>query len=431
MTITSNLHIGLLPWTNGQSYAPASRVASAGCAYQCSIGGVAGAGGAGVAPSGIGEAMADGLANTGAFWTYLSPIDYSSLADWAASLPAMLTEPVVGWLWNDAALVTMPGIACLVLVGHITSVINTITLTCAPGESFRDTLRGVDAALAITNGVAFWFPNVVGDCIYFDVSDSNVIIDAIQFIDPLPTSLASLLQSAAGTTNVTVQNCIFDGYSQDNCPIIDIDGITGAVVNSLIIDRTSNGTMTTGLLVGAAATAVAIVNCTAVNVGHAPQGTPIAVAAGGAGVIVRNCALYQYANPLGFGITADHCATDAATLGSATDAGDNALQTASNKQFVSDVDFRLNGLGDCVDQGVTDVSNIPSATDILGYARPQGIAWSIGAAEYPMQLNAQPHMGALGATSNMGQTVLLTAQIGLGALTAPCVAVQTDVMFTP
>jgi hypothetical protein len=430
MTITSNLHIGLYPWASGLSYAPASRVASAGCAYQCAIAGVAGGGAAGTAPSGTGVAIADGPANTGAFWTYLSPIDYASLADWAAGLPALLTEPAVGLLWNDAPLVTLPGVAYLVLAGHITSAINTVTLTCAPGESFRDTLHGVDAALAVANGVAFHLPPSAGNCIYIDISDSNVIIDAIQFIDPLATSQATVLQSEGGTTNVTVQNCLFDGYSQDNSPIIEMGGVTGAVVNNLIVDRASTGTMNVGLLVGAAATAMAIVNCTAVNVGSAPRSTPIGVAAGGGGVIVRNCALYQYANPLVFGITADHCATDAHTLGSATDGGNNILNTSSTDEFVSAADFRLSGLGDCGDNGVIDLTAIPTATDIFGYARPQGAAWSIGAAEYPAQLAAQPNVGAVGAMSALVQTVLVTAQIGLEGLTADCVAVQTDIMFT-
>lgn len=87
-------------------------------------------------------------------------------------------------------------------------------------------------------------------------------------------------------------------------------------------------------------------------------------------------------------VNASNNATDNATAPTGTG---NQVSASYSAQFVSTnfgtgYDFKLkSGAGQvCVDNGITETTYIPGATDIFGTARPQGSAWDIGCYELPV-----------------------------------------------
>jgi hypothetical protein len=84
--------------------------------------------------------------------------------------------------------------------------------------------------------------------------------------------------------------------------------------------------------------------------------------------------------------TVDHCAHTAATgFGTGwcgTDAGNNLFSIVTTDVFRNvSTDYHLKAASVCIDSGVTDATNIPSATDMFGTTRPRGSAWDMGVHE--------------------------------------------------
>lgn len=374
MTVTSNLHIGLAAWQSSHAYnVLGARVSNGGNAYQLTGTGTSGSTG----PTGIGSSIADNTAT----WKWLSAVNFTTLAAWAASIPATLTQPIIGLLWNDSVITTTLGVSFLTLSGHSTSATNTITLKCATGESFRDKLAGQSTALAFNtaNGVSFQLPTGTGGVNYILISDSNVIVDGLQFQDPSATSNSTIF--ASNGSNVTLSNCILDGFAQTGgaCILDATSSPNLRIENSLIVDRqTGNGFFASLQMTGA------IINSTIINLTGNTNGSTVDFG-GTTGCFVKNCAIFGYDNPVTTGPAAvDHCCLSATTVGSGgTDAGGNFFsKTASNQFLNASTDFRLKLGSDCIDTAVTDLVDIVSGDDIAESHRPFGAAWDIGCWEY-------------------------------------------------
>jgi hypothetical protein len=234
---TSNIHIGLAAWQTAHSYAIGKRISSGSNAYQAISSGTSGS----IAPSGTASSVSDGAIN----WKYLSSIDYSSLTAWGNAIPNTLSSNVVALLWNDGPITTSVGNAFLVLGvsgAQRNTGVYTITVTCAPGESFKDTLKGSNVALNANqaNGVCFTLPSGSGGINYFDIYDSPVIIDGIQFIDPDSTSNSTIVNANASTVT-SISQCIFDGYGQSGGATMVASANVLHMSNCLIVDRDSTG----------------------------------------------------------------------------------------------------------------------------------------------------------------------------------------------
>jgi len=446
---TSNLHIGLSAWTPNTAYAVGARVSNNGIAYQATVAGTSlnrgfgaygsagygqGAYGgftAGVGPIGSAPSISDGTVT----WQYLSRIDFTTLASWAASIPATLTEPVVGLLWNDSQITTTAGTALLTLSGHTTSATNTITLQPAPGEGFRDTLANQTTPFAYNaaNGVAFLLPSGVGNTSYVNIADNNVIIQGLQFQDPFATSGSSII---GGTGSVVLEDCILDGYAQAASRAI-VQG-SGWLRNCLVVDRQSAGG--TGTAISLANAGAAVINGTLVSLNGNTAG--FAIGTGATTTTVRNTALFGYTTlatgPLA---TFDHCVVSTASIVGGTAGAANLFGCAAANQFVSPTaDFRLIAGADCIESGIVDYANLPAGDDISGDHRPYGISWDIGSWEYrgtgsiPLALWADPP--SLGLALAADPTLQLmtdgalnraaNAAVGFAALAVVGLAGQSD-----
>lgn len=401
MVATSNIHYNLAAWSNA-TYVLAARRSNAGNAYQCIT-----AGTSTVAPTGT---AADTAPGGTAHWKWLSAITYVSLATWAAALPTTLTQPVVALLWNNGTVTPTSGTALLTLSGHTTTSTNTITVGCAPGESFRDSLAGGGTALAFgtASGVSVSLPGTVSATHYIVVSDANVFFDGIQFKDPLATSTSVMMEAAAGLSLVTLRNCLFDAACQN--PNGLLIGNTGGyqAFNCLFVDRQS---MTAAgyifnLYQGHN---TILVNCTVVAVGD--TGTGIGgnmltdnTGANTTGLAVKNCIFIGYGSTFFIAsgnspVAVDHCvfststAYGSSTAAAVTDGGGNLYSKTAAAQFVSaTIDFRLKTGSAALDTGTPDTGHIASADDIIRTSRPQGSAWDIGCFELLVAVLTRPQL---------------------------------------
>ena len=228
MTITSNIHVGLPGWSNA-TYLVGARRSNGGQAYEVTTAGTSTA-----PPTGTGT----NIAPTGTSrWKWLSAVNYSTLQDWADAIPSVLTEPIVGLVWNDATIAPALGTTVLFLGGHTTSSTNTITIRPAPGEGFRDKPPTTPFGFNVANGVCIQCPSTgSGGVNYILINDSNVVFEGIQFWDPNPASNSTII--AGSGQNIQITKCIFDGHSQpDGATIFGLSGNGSILVNCLVIDR--------------------------------------------------------------------------------------------------------------------------------------------------------------------------------------------------
>lgn len=387
MTTTSNIHIGLSAWASSHAYTVGNRISSSSNAYQCITAGTSASSGG---PTTTAADITDGTAH----WKYLSAIDFSTLAGWVSSIPGTLTQPIVGLLWNNGAITTSPSTTFFTLTGHTTTTTNTITLKCAPGESIRDTLAGQATALAYssTNGVSFLLPSSGGSINYIQINDSNVILSGLQFKDPLSTSNCTILQYGATTgSGGRIEDCIFDGFAQTggaNIVQINTPNCIHKIVNCLIVDRAASSSGAAAL--GLTASVMTVVNCTLVGT-NTPTNTAGYEFQNSTGTaVLKNSIATGYSaatavHSLGAAVAVDHSLFSAGSLTGTnvtTGSGNLFSKTAANQFTSATTDFRLKVAADALDVASTDTTDIASADDIAGSARPQGSAWDMGCWEF-------------------------------------------------
>jgi hypothetical protein len=373
-----NIHSGLPAWTANATHNLGDRVSSSGAAWQCTTAGTGGL----TAPNGVFSSYPDGTA----VWRWLSLIDFTSLNAWASSataIPATLTMPSVGLVWNNGTINASAGTELLTLTGHTTTPTNNITLRCAPGESFRDAVAGGQPlAFNVTRGVSITLPNATGNINYLHVYDDNVVIDGLQIIDTNTARTSNCTHIGGETGHLTISNCLLDGYGQSGGAVIA--GTNGGVLtaqNCVFVDR--QAVADNGTTVSTPANGSALVGCTFVSTNNNASG--FAVTSAATSFQITNTIFVGYSDSIdGSGtMQVDHCLFSASNAGStpgalSLGAGNLYSRTATNQFVNAATDFRLKAGADAVDRGTTS----GLTQDIAFRARPRGPAYDIGAYEF-------------------------------------------------
>jgi hypothetical protein len=395
---TQNIHYNLTAWTSNTAVSTVgTRWSSNGCAYQATTTGTTASTGTSAlrGPCGTGTSITDGTVT----WKFLSPLDVvgttgpTLFTNWLATIPTTLTQAVTGWLWNNSTITTTSGTAFLSLTGKTTTSSFTITLTCAAGESFRDTLAGQATALyySTTAGVNFTLPSTASAINYFSVAVSNVTINGLMFKDPMTASTATIFSfsnSAAG--NATIRNCLFEGVGQTGGTTMietNMTTQTGSVLtmtNSVVVDRQTGSTA--GATTSFNCATINIANCTFYAPNNPTAQKGVQGTTGVTTMAVKNCIIIGYANgdALGDG-SISPAATNCLFSQSATTnyTPTNCIQSSSAaSNFINTAsDLRLLSTSPARDAGVTDTTDIPTSDDIAKTTRPQNGTWDIGAWE--------------------------------------------------
>lgn len=256
---------------------------------------------------------------------------------------------------------------------------------------FADNTKAL--AFNAANGVAFQLPTSgSGQFTYFYITDDNVIIFGLQFQDPLSTSIATII---GGSKNIAVIGNIIDGYSQPASSIIqgNLLGSSTALfqlISNLIIDRTPAAS----ICITAKIDYNISLSCNTFISTTASANAVCVLAKGPSGATGRAVDNIFIGYVAGFTVGSDtgttwdvsYCLSTAATIsGTGVTLGSgNLFSKTAAAQFVSaTTNFRVLPNADATNAGTTDTTGNPLQTDILGRSRPQGIAWDMGANEYP------------------------------------------------
>lgn len=320
--------------------------------------------------------------------------DYSTIQAWEDALPANLVtdgNSQVGQLFNDSEFVnSTASTAICTISGETTDSTHTITLTTGAGQSFRD------AAGVQSNALAYNQANGVG--IKLTGHSSNGILVQANFV-----TISNLQISNSGTnytdfllrlfgSNGAAGNCVFqqkqNGYGLS--PIVlgpTLSNPSNLLFNSVVICVGGGAGITIGndgLMF--------VANCTIVKPSNdAGFGTGVALKTnigghyGGLNKSVNN-AIFGFASftddVTNFGSSGNGCTDLASTT---VPGSSNQVSKTYSSQFqnttVASADFRAKPGADVLNNGATDTTDIPGATDIVGTSRPQGAAWDIGAWE--------------------------------------------------
>ena len=417
MTITANIH-GCPAWASSSAILIGQRRTNGGNAYECTFAGTTAASGG---PTGTGGTIIDGTVT----WKWLSAVDYTTLSAWGASMPATLTEPMIGQLWkksnnaSDTQQWTYTANA-LTISGVTTSSINTITLTTGPGESFSTLGAGIGqlnynqlngVGLAVTGGFSY------GRLIDTNTI-SNFIISGIQFKNIITSSNSLIIYIGSSST---VNKCIFEGGGATNSSHIYVAGSGGIITisNCLLYNAsvfaggTSQYTSLITCALGSSTTNVT--NCTLLHpTGLTPAWTSGAIQTSYTTINLKNVAIFGFSLPLynrggtAFGNT--YVITDVASWAGSLylvtpGAGVQFSKTYIN-QFVNNAAGTVNALiKDSASDlyGTGTLSGMP-AEDIRGFLR--GTQPDVGAAEFTD--HAAPPTMTITSQSVQDQTVVIS-----------------------
>lgn len=298
--------------------------------------------------------------------------NYSTLAAWAASLPATLADAYVGECYNDSEF-TNNGVV-LQLSGVATTATFNITVTTGPGQSFRDNPNAQTNALSYNqaNGVgirttaANYNQAIVNQCNYVNFIGLQVSCNLIG-------GQSSTAFESNNVLYVNVEDCLFQSYNNYSPVVFMFGGSPGSctIRNSIVIGLSTSGRITT------LANGVVPEFCTFVSPSDAGSSS---VAVGYSTTPFKNCAFFGI-NAGGLPTTSASyttCMTDMASAPS----GLTTVPYAG--QFVSTVstamDYRIVSTSNLIGAATADTTY--GATDIVGTARPQGGNWDIGCWEY-------------------------------------------------
>lgn len=302
---------------------------------------------------------------------------YSTPAAWLLAFAAGGWE---GELYNDSQFT-----AAVSFTGHATSVTDYIILRCATGQGFRDNVNVQTNVLAFdaTNGVSF---SAGTGTVLITIAEDFVTISGLQIANT--GTSAPVNNSTTNLTNTVMENCIIEGSGGT---VAAVTWRSGMIRNCLAVKRSS--TAISGINVPSGATNSRIVNCTVVKPSSFTANST-AISTGTTGTVtVENCA--------GFGFSS-FSTTGGATISGSNNCSDTTIAFGTSNQqsktyanqfaVTTDTgrDFKAIAGADLLDNGVTDTTNVPSATDIAGTSRPQGSAWDIGCWELVVAAGGAP-----------------------------------------
>ncbi len=302
--------------------------------------------------------------------------DFSTLAGWAASLPANLVSDgnsYEGDCYNDSEFVVT--YTALTLSGNTTDANHTITLTTGAGQSFRDNPNVQSNALNYNaaNGVGIRCTTNSAGFVAFDIEDANVTVSNLQIYQ---AGGSNYCVRVGVTGAVNVNNCIITGeyafsggadHVIRNCLIIGTGGNTEIVRDGF---SPANG--------GASFYFCTIVTPSDATAPAYDVNSQNAVSSGQP--LFENCAFFGCrtvyndnsgsANP-----TFTTCMTDIASPPSGVTGGKSYANQFQNTTTASG-DWRERSGADLQGAGTADSTN--GANDIAATTRPQSGKWDVG-----------------------------------------------------
>lgn len=309
--------------------------------------------------------------------------DYSTLQSWEDALPANLVtdgNAQVGQCYNDSEFT-----AGVTISGQTTNSTNSITLTCATGQSFADNASVQSNALKYNqaNGVGV-VADVTSGVAVVHVSTSNVTVSRLQIKNTQAVFSAIALKLDEGGSAKVGNQLVLEATSLSGGGLTDGILYVGAghkCLNALVVQRATaaaagNNAVT---LYDAGSIFNVSVVCPSDVVSPPAQG----VRSKYSGNVMVNCAV--------FGFVADYTGTALGT--STTNFTDDTTPSTGftgsltyGSQFQNTTnasgDWRAKAGGGILDAGTdTHVAQPLTATDIAGTSRPQGSAYDGGAWE--------------------------------------------------
>lgn len=307
--------------------------------------------------------------------------NYSTLQAWEDAIPADLVadgNSYVGECYNDSEFTARVSIA-----GHTTSSSNTITLTCATGQSFSDNASVQSNALRYNqaNGVGLLVSTDYGSCI--DTQVAHVTISKMQ-MKASGFQGRAVVSSSGDAPNVHWHRNILQGRVDNNGAfnyVVINNGRFGKFTQNVVIASAAT-TGGGGLKLTYQASTEPIVGNTFVVPSDRAAGTNGVLMNANVSATLTNNAVFGFATSFantGTALAGSNNASDV-TIGFGT--SNQASKTYAN-QFQNttnaSLDLRLKTGADCIDNGVTDSVN--GTPDIAGTTRPVGAAYDIGAWE--------------------------------------------------
>lgn len=300
--------------------------------------------------------------------------DYSTLAAWAASLPANLVtdgNSYQGNCYNDSEFSGSSNL--LTLSGHTTDASHTITLTTGAGQSFRDNANVQTNALRYNsaNGVAI--RSTVTYAATISVTDTNVFIENLQVAN---SGTHGAVLWAQGVT-IRIDNCILAVTNTANSAGYMFKGSAGMTVTNSLLYSVGSPAYLVGGSVDSGVGGPSMYFCTIVSPSDAATPPADAVRSFYATAIWENCAVFGCAaiNTGGTTFTFTNCMTDVASPPSGCTGG-KAYANQFQNTTLANGDWREKPGADLQGAGTADAAN--GATDIAATARPQSGKWDIG-----------------------------------------------------
>ena len=299
--------------------------------------------------------------------------DFSTIQAWEDARPATLTDAEVGECYNDSEFTSATTL--LTVAGITTTSTFTLTLKCGAGQSFRDN------ANVQTNALRYNASNGVG--IRCTASYVNVIVNStVQWfiMDGLQIkgTTAAVSSCDVRVNNITIRNCIFEFFMQNN-----VNGGAcvfggGEVSNCLMIDY---GVGAGSFLKTFDGSTVACrwTNLTIARISGTPSTSFGQRVPYGTASIMKNCAVFGFnsfsSRDAAFGTGLNNASDQAIGFGSSNQA--SVTYSSQFQNITSGThDFRAKSGGALIDNGVTDTTFGP--IDIAGTSRPSGSAYDIG-----------------------------------------------------
>lgn len=293
--------------------------------------------------------------------------DYSTVAAWSAALPANLVtdgNSQEGDMYNDSEFVENTSIT-----GHTTDSTHTILLTTGAGQSFRDSANAQTNALRYNQSNGVGWKATSNYSLNCSIGDSNMTVSKIQ----LATGGNYSQPLTVAGTSIKIDGCILEALHSN---VINVGSSTSLLVTNTLL----NVRATNKLCVSDSSASPTFANCTFVT----PAGNTNGVwnsSSGSTSPTLKNCAWFGFAGFVQAGTVTPAGSNNCSDLAIAFGTSNQASKTYSNQfQNITDAtrDYRIKTGADCVDNGVTDTTDIPAAIDIVGTARPQSTAWDIG-----------------------------------------------------